>query len=65
MKIEKAIERAKAKRGRKAFEKAFEILGAGVEKDEEATTRAGCQSRTSSRSAKNPRRGRLCAAALV
>lgn len=31
----------KATSGRKAFEKAFEILGAGVEKDEEATKRAG------------------------
>lgn len=31
----------KAESGRKAFEKAFEILGAGVEKDEEATKRAG------------------------
>lgn len=31
----------KATSERKAFEKAFEILGAGVEKDEEATKRAG------------------------
>ena len=31
----------KATSERKAFEKAFEILGAGVEKDKEATKRAG------------------------
>ena len=37
----KGVKTMKATSERKAFEKAFEIIGAGVEKDEEATKRAG------------------------